>query len=142
MSQLYVQTSNVKISGVKDYIDGMCNTGAKFLVFAYHVDMLKAIESVVVKNKVSVVSETRNVQQCLAHAEVTTLFLPFFLSVQLDYIMIIGETPVAERQGLVRHFQKDDKWSVRHSRHFFLVRLHLCFRLILFDSCFCCVLPT
>lgn len=62
MSQLYVQTSNVKISGVKDYIDGMCNTGAKFLVFAYHVDMLKAIESVVVKNKVSVKSSPRNVR--------------------------------------------------------------------------------
>ena len=52
MSQLYVQTSNVKIDKVKEYIDGLCNTGAKFLVFAYHVDMLKAIESVIVKNKV------------------------------------------------------------------------------------------
>ena len=45
----------------------------------YHLDVLRAIESTVAKEKV-------------------------------DYMMIIGETPVSERRDFVRRFQEDDKW--------------------------------
>lgn len=53
MQSLYTLTGQAKVDGVRDYVQGMCRAGAKFLIFAYHIDMLKAIEAVVVKEKVS-----------------------------------------------------------------------------------------
>lgn len=52
MQQLFTETGKAKIEGIKEYVQGLCEAGAKFLVFAYHLDVLKAIERVVVAEKV------------------------------------------------------------------------------------------
>lgn len=48
---LYSATSAAKVAGVADYVDFLCKSGEKFLVFAYHKTMFKALETAVVKAK-------------------------------------------------------------------------------------------
>lgn len=78
---LYMETGRAKIDGVVNYVRTMCQGGGKFLVFAYHVEVLRAIQACVEKEAVS-------------------------------YIMIIGETPVFERQRYVRQFEDDPNCRV------------------------------
>lgn len=53
MQELFSETGKAKIAGVKEYVQGLCEAGAKFLIFGYHLDMLKAIEAAVAAEKVS-----------------------------------------------------------------------------------------
>ncbi len=52
MQELFTETGKAKVAGIKEYVQGLCQAGAKFLVFAYHVAVLEAIRSAVVVEKV------------------------------------------------------------------------------------------
>lgn len=49
---LYQETAVAKQAQVADYVDSLCKSGEKFLVFAYHKSMFRALETAVVKAKV------------------------------------------------------------------------------------------
>ena len=85
LQMLYKQTGETKTKAACEYVVELCNSGAKFLVFAFHLDVLKALHAAMLKEKV-------------------------------DCIMILGETPPAERSDKVKRFQKDQNWFVIGSR--------------------------
>ncbi|EDQ88437.1 uncharacterized protein MONBRDRAFT_26139 [Monosiga brevicollis MX1] len=51
LQSLYKETGAAKIPAVREYIRGLCQTGDKFLVFAYHLDVLDAVHVEVVAAK-------------------------------------------------------------------------------------------
>ncbi|EGD72110.1 hypothetical protein PTSG_11548 [Salpingoeca rosetta] len=75
LQSLFHDTSTAKMDS------GMCDAGGKFLVFAYHLNMLKALEEAVASQGV-------------------------------EYIMIVGETPVHERHDMVKKFQASNRCRV------------------------------
>ena len=44
--QLFGLTSEAKLQGVKDYIDEMFHNEKKFIIFAHHLNMMKALQEV------------------------------------------------------------------------------------------------
>jgi hypothetical protein len=52
LQRLYKETGSAKIEAVREYVHGLCQAGEKFLVFAYHLDVIRAIESELAKLKV------------------------------------------------------------------------------------------
>ncbi|KAJ1485867.1 P-loop containing nucleoside triphosphate hydrolase protein [Baffinella frigidus] len=50
--KLYTETGKAKMNAVADYVKDMLDCGAKFLVFAHHIEVLDAIEAAVKTKKV------------------------------------------------------------------------------------------
>jgi len=48
---MYKDSGEAKLPGVVDYVGGLCRAGEKFIIFAYHLNVLEEIRSVVVKEK-------------------------------------------------------------------------------------------
>eukprot|EP00056_Hartaetosiga_gracilis_P007950 m.114128 g.114128 ORF g.114128 m.114128 type:complete len:1223 (-) comp12812_c0_seq1:69-3737(-) len=51
LQELYMDTCRAKIQQAQQYVKGLCEAGGKFIVFAYHVEMLHALEACVASTK-------------------------------------------------------------------------------------------
>ena len=49
LSAMYVETGTAKQNGVVEYVKELCEAGEKFIIFATHIAMMRAIQSCVEK---------------------------------------------------------------------------------------------
>lgn len=52
LQSLFKDSGEAKIPGIVEYVSGLCKAGAKFIIFAYHLNVLEEIRSAVEKEKV------------------------------------------------------------------------------------------
>eukprot|EP01006_Ploeotia_vitrea_P057811 TRINITY_DN68303_c0_g1_i1.p1 TRINITY_DN68303_c0_g1~~TRINITY_DN68303_c0_g1_i1.p1 ORF type:complete len:517 (+),score=34.65 TRINITY_DN68303_c0_g1_i1:89-1552(+) len=90
--ELYNDSAKYRIPAVTEFIEDLVLTGAKFLVFGHHIDVLDALEKTVMK-AVKKYATDNHLGLC-------------------DYIRIDGKTKATDRHELVGHFRSSDNCRV------------------------------
>ena len=86
LSAMYVQTGSAKLPGVTEYVKELCSSNVKFIVFAHHKEVVRALQTCVEKEKVGYMVITGDTPADERRAGVERFQNPSFFQYKLVWI--------------------------------------------------------